>query len=136
MSNMEEKSRFRSCKIEIITFIDGQKTEYISNGQCRVSFPEATIRYVYEGDASEFAVLKNGAEIRRKGAFTLVLPFEEGKKTLGKTVFAGGEGNLELFTDRFSVRYEENGLHIFLEYRLLFQGEEQETKTELTVRYL
>lgn len=121
----------KSCKLNIITSADGAETSFSKNAKMRVSENDVFILYNDENAEVSLRLFEDGAEIVRRGDYSLELRLKTGEETDGSLGISGAQGGIRVFTHRADYRAGETSVVAMLDYVLLMSGEEQKMKIRL-----
>lgn len=124
----------KSCKLNIITSADGTETSFVKDAKMRVSENDVSILYNDEEAEVSLHFFEGGAEIIRRGDYSLELYLKTGEETDGALGISGARGSIRVFTHRADYRAGENSIVAMLDYVLLMSGEEQKMKLRLAAR--
>lgn len=124
----------QACKLTITTYVDGQKTEFSSQGELALSAFGATLRYRQENAVVTVTWDGENVCIERKGDYTLKLLLQRGARTIGSIGIGGNEGEVEVETHRVEYAVSKNSLLVMLHYDLIIGGEAQRMQLRISAR--
>ena len=124
----------QACKLTITTSVDGQKTEFSSQGELSLSTFGATLRYRQENAVVTVTWDGESVCIERKGDYSLKLLLQRGTRTIGSIGIGGNEGEVEVETHRVEYAVGKNSLLAMLHYELIIGGEAQRMQLRISAR--
>ncbi len=122
------------CKLTILSFVDGQENKRIRMGKLEREGEKHILFYREESAQVRICLQGGKATVDRVGDYSLFLPLEEGKVTLGRLGMGGSEGEIPVATSVIDYKAEENFLKVVLGYRLQFGAEPQKMRLEITAQ--
>lgn len=123
----------KECVLRIKTITDSTETEIVRTGKI-LQGKGLTLSYREENAEVQILLSEVGAELFRKGDYTLKLPLVQGKKTLGVLGIGNNEGEVEIYTHEVFYATTQGMTLVKLQYDLFFGAEKQGMKLRILIK--
>ncbi|MBQ2768706.1 MAG: DUF1934 domain-containing protein [Clostridia bacterium] len=130
----KEEIAVKKCRLTIITSVDGQETEFSTEGELVLSVKESCVRYCQDGSVVELCMQGETARIKRFGDYSLFLELRRGERTKGRLGIGGSEGEIEVDTHKVAYSQSKDSFLAVLHYDLLIGVERQKMKLRILAR--
>ena len=124
----------KKCRLTIVTAVDGQETEFSTEGELVLSVKDIYIRYRQDASVIELRLQGETAYIKRCGDYSLSLELRRGEKTKGLLGIGGNEGGIEVCTHKVAYSQGKDSVLASLHYDLLIGAEKQKMKLRIIAR--
>ena len=124
----------QACTFHIFSSVDGEPRQFKTAGTFAFSKEKTELFYADENSNVCIRIEKSDVLIRRTGDYELLLPLQNGKKTVGKIGLGGTQGDVEISTKKTACDISATGGEFSAEYALHFGAELQRMKLRVKVK--